>query len=155
MPSPQAAHFQLFSSIFLCENGEADILVESHEFRNLALKKTVKSFELHDGIMRNLRTKTANKQSCCWFWQQSFCMLKIHQFHWSYPLQRSETKIVIWIYEIKMMLELLLSILESLSCARGCTVTWHVHTDILHLLIDRLAQMESQECSPGVPKCMG
>lgn len=68
MPNPQAAHFQLYSSIFLCENGEADILVESHEFRNLALEKTVKSFELHDGVMRNLRMKTApfsSKQSCC------------------------------------------------------------------------------------------
>lgn len=68
MLNPQAAHFQLYSSIFLCEIGEANILVESHEFRNLALEKTVKSFELLDGVLRNLRMKTApfsSKQSCC------------------------------------------------------------------------------------------
>lgn len=58
MPIPQAAHFQHFSFIFLCENGEADVLVESHEFRNLALEKSVKSLELHDGVMRNFRMKT-------------------------------------------------------------------------------------------------
>lgn len=55
-----------------------------------------------------------------------------------------------------MMLELFLSISEPLGCARGCTVTLGVHTRVLHLLIDRPAQMESQECSsPGVPKRMG
>lgn len=54
------------------------------------------------------------------------------------------------------MLELFLSISEPLSCARGCCVTLDVHTHVLHLLIHRLAQMESEECSsPGVPKPMG
>lgn len=46
------------------------------------------------------------------------------------------------------MLELFLSISESLGCARGRAVTLDVHTRVLHLLIDRLAQMESRNAAP-------
>lgn len=57
--------------------------------------RKLKSFELHDGVMRNLRMKTApfySKQSCCWFWQQELLYAKNTPVSLVIPIAKVWTK---------------------------------------------------------------
>lgn len=104
--------------------------MESHGFRNLALEKTVKSFELHDGVMRNLTMKTApfsSKQELLLILATELLYAKNTPLSLVVPIckglnQRTRSEF----YKIKMTLELFLSVSESLGRARGCTVALDV-----------------------------
>ena len=58
----QGACFHI-SSAFLCDKGEAGILMRSHEFKNLGLGKSVKYCELYDEVMSIIKMKTATFDS--------------------------------------------------------------------------------------------